>query len=100
METITTIHALETLVLTKGKYRHDRTFGWFPKRDMAISFLKKNPEWIHECLYDYVVIETFPYGVHPIAINERWYKWNKKRNIFELIKKPKEIKNTISWGLG
>jgi len=100
MKDIFTLHAIEDLRPEPGKYFHNRTFGWFLKEKEAKNYLAKNPGWIHECLYDYVIIEQFPPGIHRLAKKEIWYKWNRKKQKYFSIAKPKAVSNIISWGMG
>ena len=92
---IYTVHAVGSL-----NFNQTRTFGWFSTAKKAIDYLKKNPRWIHEALYEYVIIEGFPEGIHPLARSEHWYKWNHRTNRFDPINKPKECRQTICFGMG
>ena len=98
--TICTICAMETVKRNKISDFDNRTFGWFPTECQAKKYLKKYPESIYACHNNYVVIEKFFSGLFPLAQEEWWYKWNRKKKIYEQIKKPKNLLHVINFGIG
>lgn len=62
-----------------------RTFGYYPYKELAVEDLHKNNLDIHECLYNYAVIEKIPMGLYPIAEETIYFKWDEeKRGFYEI----------------
>lgn len=95
-ETIFTICGMTGLLSTNDR----RTFGWYAKLNGALDAVVKNKCDLHECYYQYVVIEEVKEGVFGMAIKEWWFKWNKNKRNFFSIQKPKETNRLVSWGIG
>ena len=96
-KTIFTVCAMENLSPKHGQLR---TFGWYSDMDGALEAVKNNDGEIHECRYDYAVIEEVKEGIFAITVREFWFKWNNKKSSFISIRKPKGTMNTINWGIG
>ena len=79
-----------------------RCFGWFSSLKQAKEAVEKNHGDIHEYSYLYVVIEKNSDGFRFEIPTEWWYKWNgtHERGGYIPIDKPKEIQQTIGWGMG
>lgn len=81
--------------------RPTRTFGFFDHYSEALSAVEQNQGSLHECLYDYIVIECIEEGIHPMVLKEEWFWWVKENNRWEDgIEKPEEFKGTVNWALG
>lgn len=58
-----------------------RCFGYFADKKKAIEAVEGNWGDMHECLYNHLVIEEIPEGIHAMPKNvlehkhERWYSW-------------------------
>ena len=76
-----------------------RTFGWYSELQNALTSVEKNQGDLREYLYNYIVIEEIPEGVWGIALGEWWFKWNKKKNTFVPIRKPKKTYGTVNWAM-
>lgn len=78
-----------------------RCFGFFFTEKEAINAVLNNDCDIHECLYEYVVIEEINDGIHGGVVNEIWFEWNRKKSGWEKIsKKPVFAKRICNWGIG
>ena len=53
---------------------------------------------MHECLYDYIVIEKVGEGIHPIPNQEIWFAW--KDEGWQQTDKPEWSKGYIGWSIG
>ncbi len=62
-----------------------RTFGYYNDRDVAIRMVELNNLDIHECLYDYAVIEHITEGLYNLAEERIFFKWNDDARAFEII---------------
>jgi hypothetical protein len=59
--------------------RVTRAFGWFPDARAARKAVRENQGSMQECLYEWLVIEIVPPGVHAEAKAIHWYRWRKGR---------------------
>lgn len=79
---------------------YDRTFGYVETFEIAESCLNKNMYDMHECLYDYAVVEEIGSGIHP-DVRHRWFfKWDNSKEGFYIIKEPEEFKHYCNIALG
>lgn len=63
----------------------NRTFGYYPNKEMAIEDLHTNNTDLHEYLYNYAVVEKIPMGLYPVAEERIFFKWNEeKQGFFEV----------------
>ena len=62
-----------------------RTFGYYNDREVAIKMVELNNLDIHECLYDYAVVEYIPEGLYNVAEERIFFKWNEDKKMFEII---------------
>lgn len=77
-----------------------RTFGYYNSFEHADEALKRNRCDMYEYLYGYALIEKIESGIHPIA-EERWfYKYDEEKDGFYPIEEPKEFENFINIALG
>ena len=59
-----------------------RTFGYYLNKEMAIEALHTNHTDLHECLYNYAVIEKIPMGLYPVAKETIYFKWDEEKQGF------------------
>jgi hypothetical protein len=78
--------------------RSHRTFGFYEHHWDAYKAVRDNVGSMHECLYDYIIIECIEEGIHPVVLQEEWYRWDEKK--WEATTKPKEFKGIVNWALG
>lgn len=86
---------------TRGEIKTDRktrTFGYYKGWDAAYKAVKENRCNMHECLYQYLVMEQIDEGIHALCQDEQWFKWT--RNGWKDCKKPKELQGFTNWALG
>lgn len=63
----------------------NRTFGYYPHKEWAVEDLHMNNTDLHECLYDYAVVEKIPMGLYPLAEERIFFKWDEeKQGFFEV----------------
>ena len=80
---------------------HHRCFGFYNTHNEAAKAVEKNLGDMHECLYDYIVIEYIELGIHPTVEVEHWWRWVKKNKRWEDgIEKPLEFRPTTNFALG
>ena len=59
-----------------------RTFGFFNDYETCVLALHNNWVDMHECYYQYAVVEEVNEGIHPKVESYYWFKWDKKRKGF------------------
>jgi len=74
-----------------------RTFGFYKEHHDAVEAVIENRCNMHECLYNYLVLENFEEGIHPLATAEEWYRWDGR---WVPCSKPTDLEHLISWALG
>jgi hypothetical protein len=80
---------------------YSRCFGYFIKKEDAIKAVENNESDLHECLYDYIVIENLKEGLYcgmEFNPSEIWFQWNGTEWL-ECIK-PDFAKNIVNWAIG
>jgi hypothetical protein len=77
-----------------------RTFGYYPTEAQAMAAVDKNTGNMVECLYNFLVIEGFPYGIHAVSESERWYQWNEAEKKWVPCNKPTMLEGIINWAIG
>jgi hypothetical protein len=75
-----------------------RTFGYYRGYDNARLAVKENYCNMHECLYNYLVMERIGEGIHALCNKEKWFKWKNRK--WTPCKKPAWAKGIINWALG
>lgn len=75
-----------------------RCFGFRSKQIDALNDIRKNTGNMHECLYDYLVMEHYQEGIQAISSSETWFKWTGKRWI--RISKPESYRGIVNWAIG
>lgn len=80
-----------------------RCIGWFDNTKEALDAVKANKGDMHECLYNYIVIEEVPSGVWKLVTNEVWFTWSMAREEWVPCKKPRKYRtfaNVSGFGMG
>ena len=77
-----------------------RTFGYYGDFAYARKAVEENRSNMHECLYNYLVIEKFNEGVHALAESEDWYQWDETKNGWKSIPKPSFSEGLVNWAIG
>jgi hypothetical protein len=72
----------------------------FLTEEEALDAVAQNRGNMHECLYNYLVIERTPSGIHALAESEQWYQWNETDNKWAFCTKPTMLEGIISWAVG
>ena len=63
-------------------------------------FLNENVCDMHECLYEFAVIESIGQGIHSHAKEVAWFRWNEEKQGFFEIEKPECTRNYSNYALG
>lgn len=80
-----------------------RCIGYYENKSDAIRAVIDNKGEMHECLYNYIVIEEIPSGVWASTISETWYEWNFPEKRWEKIDKPlkyRKFGQVVGFGVG
>jgi hypothetical protein len=93
---ITAIVSSDTV---NGKVPFKRTFGYGLDKETALHYVRTNLGNMHECLYDYLVIERIKPGIHSVCDHDIWFHWTGKRWKHQG-KKPLFAKGLINWAIG
>ena len=91
------ITAIVSKEIKNGKYL-PRTFGFSKSFRKAKQWVNDNIGNMHECLYDYIVIENINPGIHSDTKQEWWYEWHYCRWI--ICQKPDWSVGRVNWALG
>ena len=70
-----------------------RCFGYYIDLADAINAVEQNKCDMHECLYNFIVIEKIGEGIHAMATDIKWYAWNDDKYSWEYTPKP-------DWSIG
>lgn len=99
---ITAIISKENLVSHVPFYHKLRshTFGYYETFEEAHEAVTDNVGSLHECIYDYIVIENIGKGIHTVVDDEHWYYWCENLNCWMSCAKPVEFQGIINWALG
>ena len=77
-----------------------RCFGYFATWEEAHATVTDNIGSLHESIYDFIVIEHIPAGIHAIPDEEHWYYWCERLNCWQPDQKPAEFQGLINWAIG
>jgi hypothetical protein len=95
---------LVTAIYRFRRKSEKRCFGWFHTLEEAIEAVESNRGSMQESLYEWIVIETMDAGIHPIALNEVWYRFNfaktQEDRRWVKCRKPRFSIGVINWGIG
>jgi len=97
------IFVVTTLEYKRGLSYHSdsRTVGWFDNEIDARNEVEGNSLDIHEGNFNYCVIEKTETGIYPVPpLKEIWYYWNKEKERYVRIRKPKKLKSIVNFGIG
>ena len=76
-----------------------RTFGYFDNLDRAFQSVEQDEGSLHECLYNYLVIEGIREGIHTQVEEEYWFEW--QDNHWQRISsKPGFLNGVVNFSLG
>jgi hypothetical protein len=81
-------------------FRDTRCFGYYNTALEATTAVIENRGDLHECLYDYVVVEKIGEGIHAIPDTEFWFRWNEDMEAFNICEKPEWSNNIVNWAIG
>jgi hypothetical protein len=59
-----------------SRKRTTRTFGYYPTLEEAFNARNNNYGDMHECLYNYLIIENIGAGIHALADEVYWAEWD------------------------
>ena len=90
-----------TVIVSKD--RSTRTWGYFENLKDALHAVNTNQFNMHECLYDYILIEKFNEGIpawYDESFKPIWGKWNITKNGWKYCQSPKFSRGIIHYGIG
>lgn len=80
------------------KVSAQRTFGFYNSYRDACQAIKENIGDMHECLYNYLILEYIEEGIFPHVHTIEWWEWKDKQ--WKRRVKPEGLWNTSNWALG
>lgn len=89
-----------TSIVSNQKVNRTRTFGFYKEYSDAITAVFETRCNMHECLYDYLVMEKIAEGIHPDVVEEIWFYWDDDRNAWGSCEKPAFAMGLTNWALG
>ncbi len=78
--------------------RDTRTFGYYRGWDAAYKAVKENRCNMHECLYQWLVMERIGEGVHALTEDAQWFEWRKRH--WKPCKRPDFARGFTNWAIG
>jgi hypothetical protein len=94
------IYTITTINLKDGIW-DSRCIGYYFSESVAIKEVEHNGGDMHECSYEYAVVEEVKQGLYYINRKETWFKWNKAREKYEILEeKPEMFRRTCCYGIG
>lgn len=84
---------------TFGNSKPTRVFGYYGTLKQAIEAVKDNRGGMDECLYQWIVIEEIPEGIHASTIEEYWFEWIAQR-WQPIEQKPERFRSIVNFGIG
>lgn len=97
---ITCMTKLEKDDLGWPEYGSMRTFGYYKTFEDCDESLKCNACDMHETIYHYAVVEKIEEGIHPLALERWWYKYDREKGGFFPMEEPEFMKHYINIALG
>jgi hypothetical protein len=99
---ITAIVGKKTLKkVPEYKHLNHRTFGFYNTYNEAYEAVNENRCDMHECLYDYIIVEYIEPGIHPLVHTKEWWQWDIHFNKWiALVNRPEEFDGLCNWALG
>jgi len=80
--------------------KSERCFGYFSDKQKALRAADENWADMHECSFNWLLIEKIPEGLHAISEEEIWYKWDDGINRWIHVEKPAWSDKIINWSIG
>ena len=78
----------------------NRKVGYTHTLEYAKDILRDQPHNLHECLYEYIVIEKICEGIFRSVQSEYWYEWDEVEQIWNECGKPAEFRSIVNFGIG
>jgi len=81
-----------------------RCFGYFSNKETALKAVNNNWGDMEECIYNYLVIEELPEGIHPTPPNLRsygheiWFNWENDK--WTPTERPACLRGIFGFALG
>ena len=97
---ITVFGKVEPSDVFYAEFGCQRTWGYYPKYEMAATTLYENKTDLYEGCYEYAVIEKIGYGIAAIAEERQWFKWNKEKCGYFEIEEPECVKHLVNFAIG
>lgn len=109
--TVTSIHIIDKVIkrkLVENYNQSHRCWGWYPTLKEAKKAVRYNVADMHECSFNYAVIEKTPFGIPAISdVGAWWYKWipdpsdeHNMQGKWQACERPEWAKGIIGWGIG
>lgn len=77
-----------------------RTWGFYSDVNDAISALHNNKTDMHECFYDYAIIEEYNEGICNGTLRYQWFKWDNERDGYFEIDEPRCVSRMCDFAIG
>lgn len=80
--------------------KHERCFGYYSDKQKALKAADENWADMHECSYNWLIIEKISEGLPAIPKEEIWYQWDYGVECWVHSEKPNWAKQIVNWGIG
>lgn len=77
-----------------------RTWGFYSNAEDAIDALHNNEADMHECFYDYAIIEEYNEGICNDTSCYQWFKWDNDRGGYFEIDEPRCVSRMCCFAIG
>ena len=94
---------MDTKIYDDGSegYKSTRCWGYDESFDRLVEALENNYTDIHECTYDWAVVEEHIMSFFAVPTGRfQWFKWNEEKEGYEQCDPPEWSHGIISWGIG
>jgi hypothetical protein len=74
------------------------TIAWYSNRDDALDDIEKNAGDMHECYYDYLILEEVEEFQMPSSKVVAWFHW--EQDSWTECDLPKAFEGVVNWSMG
>lgn len=97
---ITVFDKVEPNEMYYAEFGDQRTWGYYPKYEMAVNALHENRTDMHEGCYEYALIEKIGPGICANVEEKQWFKWDKEQRGYFEIEEPECVKCITNFAIG
>ncbi|KKM01911.1 hypothetical protein LCGC14_1789660 [marine sediment metagenome] len=98
---VTAVQTKKDVFTDRGDSCDSRCWGYTDTFEKAEEAVLKNYMDMHECSYQWIIIEEYVMDVLALATGRfQWYHWDKMSSEYERCRQPAWAKQICNWGIG